>query len=98
MNSAAPLQQTGADSQSEVRSKPRQLRLNSAAPGRETHNKFADSRPQTAIQRRLQDIAADSLQSAQLRALQRMAAASERGATQKNGLNSERSNTAKSRR
>lgn len=77
MSSAAPLQQATANSHSEARNPPRQLRQNSAVPGRESQSNFADSRPQTAIQRRLRETAANSPQTAQLLALQRMAAASE---------------------
>lgn len=78
MSAAAPLQQATANSHAETRTNPRQLRQNAAVAGRETQSNFADSRPQTAIQRRLRETAADSPQAAQLQALQRMAAASER--------------------
>ncbi|MBC3812164.1 DNA/RNA non-specific endonuclease [Undibacterium aquatile] len=77
MSSAAPLQQATANSHSEARNTPRQLRQNSARSASEKQNSFADSRPQTAIQRRLRETAADSPQTTQLLALQRMAAASE---------------------
>jgi len=78
MSAAAPLQQATANSHAETRTNPRQLRQNSAVAGRETQSNFADSRPQTALQRRLRETAGDSPQSAQLQALQRMAAARER--------------------
>ncbi|MBC3878508.1 HNH endonuclease [Undibacterium sp. FT79W] len=77
MSSAAPLQQATANSHSEARNTPRQLRQNSARSASEKQNSFADSRPQTTIQRRLRETAADSPQTTQLLALQRMAAASE---------------------
>ncbi|MBR7793336.1 HNH endonuclease [Undibacterium sp. FT147W] len=78
MSAAAPLQQATANSHAETRTNPRQLRQNAAVAGREKQSNFVDSRPQTAIQRRLRETAADSPQAAQLQALQRIAAASER--------------------
>ncbi|WP_234030547.1 DUF4157 domain-containing protein [Undibacterium sp. 14-3-2] len=77
MSSAAPLQQATANSHSEARNTPRQLRQNSARSASEKQSNFTDSRPQTAIQRRLRETAADSPQTTQLLALRRMAAASE---------------------